>query len=605
MDQVWQRWLETLPDQSIRTSKIHRKGQAGYNQDAFRAFGSHMFHGAHQLARLKYGLQLEEALDIAQEEAQKAEDPNRAGLIVDEMRRRHAFTMNPTGAAWTTKISGAAFIWYLGLSPASALANLSQTTVVGIPIMATHFRKAGAAGTMKALAGALKDYGRGRGRTERSKGLTVHEQAALAEAFRRGTIDKTQAHDLAGVADSGVEYSARREKVMRVIGVLFHETERLNREVTFLASYRLARGEGQGHEAAIETAADMTWKVHFDYQNNARPRIMQSDVGKALTVFRNFTVNMLYRLFRDAHQVFKGAAEEDRREARGQLIGITLSMMAQAGIKGTWGYGLAMLLLGMFFPGGDDDAEKWLQDALLMEGDDIGTAAWNYAMGAALNGAPGQMFRVDLSERIGMPNMWFRGPGRDLEAQDAYDSYVQEILGPTYSIPAGIIKGITSAFDEDPVRGVEAAAPAFARNPIKAMRYGFEGVTTRNGDTLVDGLNPLEYLAQAIGFTPAKVAERYDINNRLKNAEKRITDERSSIQGKAAEEALAGNGVGQKVLEQIRDFNRRFPEYPITSDTIRQSARGKARSHERNEAGISLNPKLDRRLREAEPPMIY
>lgn len=605
MDQVWQRWLETLPDQSIRTSKIHRKGQAGYNQDAFRAFGSHMFHGAHQLARLKYGLQLEEALDIAQEEAQKAEDPNRAGLVVDEMRRRHAFTMNPTGAAWTTKISGSAFIWYLGLSPASALANLSQTTVVGIPIMATHFRKAGAAGTMKALAGALKDYGMGRGRTERSKGLSVHEQAALAEAFRRGTIDKTQAHDLAGVADSGVEYSARREKVMKVIGVLFHETERLNREVTFLASYRLARGEGQGHEAAIETAADMTWKVHFDYQNNARPRIMQSDVGKALTVFRNFTVNMLYRLFRDAHQAFKGATEEDRREARGQLIGITLSMMAQAGIKGTWGYGLAMLLLGMFFPGGDDDAEKWLQDSLLMEGDDMGTAAWNYAMGAALNGAPGQMFRVDLSERIGMPNMWFRGPGRDLEAQDTYDSYVQEILGPTYSIPAGIIKGITSAFDGDPVRGVEAAAPAFARNPIKAMRYGFEGVTTRNGDTLVDGLNPLEYLAQAIGFTPAKVAERYDINNRLKNAEKRITDERSAIQGKAAEEALAGNGVSPMVLEQIRDFNRRFPEYPITSDTIRQSARGKARSHERNEAGISLNPKLDRRLREAEPPMIY
>lgn len=472
--------------------------------------------------------------------------------------------------------------------------------------MATHFRKAGTTGTMKALAGALKDYGMGRGHTERSKGLTVHEQRALAEAFKRGTIDKTQAHDLASVADSGVEYSARREKFMRVIGVLFHETERLNREVTFLASYRLARGEGQGHEAAIETAADMTWKVHFDYQNNARPRIMQSDVGKALTVFRNFTVNMLYRLFRDAHQAFKGATEEDRREARGQLIGITLSMMAQAGIKGTWGYGLAMLLLGMFFPGGDDDAEKWLQDSLLMEGDDMSTAAWNYIMGAALNGAPGQMFRIDLSERIGMPNMWFRGPGRELEAVDTLDSYAKEILGPIWSIPESIVRGAQTAFlDGDPVRGLESAVPSALRNPIKAGRYFFEGVTTKNGDTLVDGLNPLEYLAQAIGFTPAKVAERYDINNRLKNAEKRITDERSAIQGKAAEEALAGNGVSPKVLSQIHDFNRRYPEYPITSDTIRQSARGKARAHERNEAGVSLNPKLDRRLREAEPPMIY
>src|SRR5690606_33542952 len=66
MDAIWQRWLETLPDQSIRTSKIHRKGREGWNQDAFRAFGHHMFHGAHQLARLKYGLQMEEALNDAE-----------------------------------------------------------------------------------------------------------------------------------------------------------------------------------------------------------------------------------------------------------------------------------------------------------------------------------------------------------------------------------------------------------------------------------------------------------------------------------------------------------------------------------------------------------
>lgn len=58
MDAVWQKWLETLPDQSIRKNRIHRKGRAGYATDALRAFSHHMFHGAHQLARMEYGLEL-------------------------------------------------------------------------------------------------------------------------------------------------------------------------------------------------------------------------------------------------------------------------------------------------------------------------------------------------------------------------------------------------------------------------------------------------------------------------------------------------------------------------------------------------------------------
>lgn len=39
MDAIWQRWLETLPDQSIRTSKIHRKGRQGYSKDAVAPLG--------------------------------------------------------------------------------------------------------------------------------------------------------------------------------------------------------------------------------------------------------------------------------------------------------------------------------------------------------------------------------------------------------------------------------------------------------------------------------------------------------------------------------------------------------------------------------------
>ena len=605
MDAIWQRWLETLPDQSIRTSKIHRKGREGWNKDAFRAFGAHMFHGAHQLARLKYGLELEEALNDAEDEARVAEDPNRAGLVVNEMRRRHEFTMNPQGSSIVAGMSSLAFVWYLGATPAAALANLSQTTVMGPGIMAARFKTAGVAGAVKELGRAMKEFTAGRGDVQKAPGITQDEHAAITEAYRRGTIDRTQAHDLASVAETGIEYNATREMVMRKIAWFFHQAERMNREVTFLANYRLARAEGQSTADAIDTAADLTWKIHFDYQNTSRPRFMQNDLGKVLTIFRNYTVNLAYRIFRDAHQSLRGATKEERAEARMQLIGVTMSMMLHAGIKGTYGYGIIMLLLSLFFPGDSDDLEEWMQDALLMEGDSLGVATWNYMMGAALNGVPGQILGADLTERIGSPNIWFRGPSSDLEGVDLYNHYVGELLGPVYGIGSGLFRGGQMIVDGEVYRGVEAAVPKVVRDLMKAGRYGVEGVETISGDDILENVNPYQLLLQASGFTPAEVSERFDMNTRLKNKEREILDERRGIHKAAVDAILAGETIPESVLEDIRDFNRRFPEYPITAKTIRQSAQGRQRARENAEFGVSLNPKISARLREELAPAVY
>jgi hypothetical protein len=72
--------------------------------------------------------------------------------------------------------------------------------------------------------------------------------------------------------------------------------------------------------------------------------------------------------------------------------------MAHAGIKGVWGYGIITTLLGLFFEGGDDDVDRYLQDMLLVEGDGAGAAAWNYGMGMVLNGIPGHVAGVDLTK---------------------------------------------------------------------------------------------------------------------------------------------------------------------------------------------------------------
>lgn len=599
MDTIWQRWLESLPDMSIRKARIHRKGTPGFSGDAFRAFGQALFHGSHQLARLRYAMDLQEALDLTKAAARLRPDPVRASLVAEEMERRHEFTMNPKGAWWSQALTSAAFVWHLAVSPAAALVNLSQTTVIGIPILAGYWGDPakGAARAAKELGRALVDFGDGRGWAERSKRLTADEIDALKEAYRRGTIDASQAHDLAGVSDSGIEYSDLRTKWMARISFFFHHTERLNREITFLAAYRMARAKGLEGMFAVDKASDLTWRTHFDYQNTSRPRAMQGDVARSMLVFRNYSANMLWRLFRDTHQALHGASAEDRREALTQLGGITASMALHAGVRGTWLYGLAMLLAGLFFDDGSDEAEETLKKgAISLLGPQLAKVV--------LDGVPGALTGTSLSERIGMPDLWFRSPDRPLEGEDLYLYWVEQMLGAGWGLLAKPFTAAEKASDGNYMRAIEDVLPKAARDILRAYRTAEEGVTTLKGDPITDP-SMAQAWVQLIGFTPAKVAERYEANSRMRNKQERIEEDRQRLVNQVVADIKAGGAASPETVERIVAFNRDVPTYPITSDTIRRSIQGRARAAARSEFGLQLNPRLDQRIREEAAPTLY
>ncbi|TDW63089.1 N12 class adenine-specific DNA methylase [Novosphingobium sp. PhB55] len=595
-DSVWQLWLETMPDMSVRTNRIHRKGRAGFNKDALRAFGNHMFHGSHQLARLKYALDMDEALAVARDQAKTLPDPVRAGLLVNEMGRRHQFIMNPTGGAIAQGVTSAAFVYYLSTSPAAAIVNTAQTAIMGVPILAAYHGKAGAGAARASaeLAKALKDFASGKGHVAKGGTLTADERDAIEEAYETGLIERTQSHDLAGVGETGVKYSPVRAKMMGAISWAFHHTERMNREVTFLAAYRMARKKGEGRETAIDTAARLTWKIHFDYQNTSRPRVMQSDTAKVLFVFRNFQANMLWRLFRDAHQSVKGASPKARKEAITQLAGTTGMMMLSAGVRGTWLYGIAIMLAGLLF--GDDAEDKFKKGMIDALGRRLG--------GMALNGVPGDLLGIDLSNRIGMPDLWFRSPDREMEGAAEFDYWAMQNLGAGVGMLRNGWLGASQIKEGHTERGIETMAPKFAKDLMRAARYITEGATTITGDPIMEEMSPMAALKQALGFTPAELAERYERNRSMKNHEQRILDDRKSIMADY-DEAQRADEDTSAIEERLERFNEENPDYPITPRGMMQSMRSRAKMRDRKIGGVSLNPKLSERLNEEAPPLIY
>ncbi|MGP9790711.1 PLxRFG domain-containing protein [Roseinatronobacter sp. NSM] len=598
MDAIWQKYLETLPELSLRKNKIHRKGTPGFTQDAFRNFSKQMFHGANQLARLKYGQDMRLALDDAHREANEAADPSRAMLVVNEMEKRHDWVMNPQSSAWSTVATTGAFVYYLGATPGAALVNLSQTIVVGIPVLASAFERGTVAGAARHLARGLRQFGQAKGNLLKSKHLTAEEKALLKRAHDEGVVEKTQNHDLTNYAESGIAYNDRVQRVMKVISWMFHNAEVLNREVTFIAAHRMAKENGQHGEQAYQTAKRLNLKTHFDYQSESRPRLQFNDWVRVFTIFRNYQLNMLYRLFRDSHQAFQGATEADRREARGQLIGITGMMMLMAGVSGTWGYALLTTLLGLFSDGGADEVEEEIKAAL------VNTLGRDMA-GLILKGVPGHLTGTDLSNRMGMPELWFRRPDRQQEGQDLYNHWLEQALGPAAGIVGSQFRAFNMAKEGEWQRGFETSMPKALRDASRAIRYASEGVTTFRGDSIIEDISPAEALTQAIGFTPARVSERYQTNRFMKNEEMRVRGRRSRLMADAYQEVKAGGPLSDRTRRAIQEFNAEYPGYPITSQTLRQSFRARVRGEIETVDGVRINRSLDQEIREGRAPTIY
>lgn len=604
MDQIWQRYLTTMPDLSTRKKFIHRKGTAGFAEDALRAYSSHMFHAAHQMGRLKYGVELNELTNRTVEEAKDAKDPTKAMILANELKARHQWVMNPTGGKAAQVATTAAFVWYLAATPAAALVNLTQTPMMGIPILGGKFGS-----TTKATAALLKasaDTFRGKGNVDH-EGLAADEKRAIEAFYDSGLIDRTQSHDLAGVGETGVEYSPWRAKWMARISWMFHRAEVWNREVTALAAYRMARDAGYNESGAIDAAHDLTWKTHFDYSNSSRPRLMQNDFAKVALVFRSHNINMIYRITRDLHQAFKGENAQSRREARYQLAGVFGMMGLMGGVTGMFGFNAAMTILGMMF-GDDDDPfdfeQKFKKDVVDILGPQLG--------GVVLHGAPGYYAGIDLTSRIGFADIWFRSPTRELQGKAEYDYWVMNSLGASLSMAGDWWSGLSSIVrDGDYQRGLEKLMPKAGRDLSKAYRYLSEGVVSARGDQVLDAdaISYGDVALQAMGFTPAKVSETWDRNSALKNAEQRIKDQRKQLMNRyALAVTMKDPEARKKATEAIKRFNKVPMNRPlaITPDALRQSLNIRKRNTRKREDGVLIsNPTLGKQLRKQLPDTVY
>jgi len=626
---LWMAYLTMLPEVSMRKHFIPRKGTPGYSNDIARVFAENTFHGAYNLARLKYAPQFEKQIDAMRtrvSEANKKGEGNKPGELFNALLKRQNYIMNPTPSNMITDAAGIlGFTWFL-TAPASAITNLSQNATVAYPVLGARFGFGKAMNEMLAASRLFMSSGE-RNIDEPFSIVRALEQrvkessGAEKKAFQReleamnalmdnGTLSRTQAMDLAQMADRPSIVGTKLNTTMKWVGAMFHGAEVFNRSTTAYAAYRMAFEKTGDQDAAIKEATRLVRRSHFDYSASNKPPILQNDFAKVIFMFKQYGINMTYLLLRESQILLKHVAAkykgtplekeaiERAREARDTLIG-TLGVTGL--FSGVFGlpyplYLMTMVIANALFGDEEDeifDAETrfklWLTDSLGADAADIiAKGPISYLSGA------------DFSERVSANGLIFKDLGRlgprqaeEQEQKDATMQWLVEVMGPIGGLAMNFSKGIGAMQSGNVYQGIEGMVPLPIANGMKAIRYASEGVLTMKGDPIVEEVNGYQTFLRAIGYAPTEIARQLEENTAIRAVESQATLSRKQLLNRFALAIHTGDMDALEDIESaIERFNDKYEGYEITGETLSQSLRARDAARAETEHGLRINKRI-------------
>lgn len=513
-------------------------------------------------------------------------EKHRSAMNQREVQRTYRWMKNfatdmLTNSDWldmvVNKVKSGLYIKYLGLNIKSAVVNLTQNPVMGLPLLYTD---------MGGVAKTTAEYARSAskvvlamlsGMKQNVKGLTRNENDFLNEFWHSQSMRDTYNREVRGIAGGS---SAMMQKVMAVIGAPMEYTERFNRLSFGLAVYRaamdgkitnkktceqfgMAPGTGWTHRAAVELAKVRTREAHGGYGKFERPEMYRhGDLGRLLNAgftFRSIQLNNL-ELW---NAMLRNMGPEGRKAFALSMASLfTLGGAVSIPLLGSFATVGASALSSLF--GGDDDPEKFLKKHL---GDSSGGMAYDWLM----YGTPalaGTTIKGSLETGVPFTEMdtkqgWVKGMVIEL---------VKTALGASYSIGEQVERAMTGISNGRVRQGVEYLLPSAIANISKAERLYNEGEYTLKGRKVVNEktqkeanrISGQQAALQAIGFANLDNAKRWD----KKAVKERVSDMKKEKQEELLERFMASEDTKDmrarhQVVQEWKAWNKAHPDSKI------------------------------------------
>jgi hypothetical protein len=676
-------YLALFPDQSLRNQQTHRAAVPGYIEDVLLSYSDVAPKITSSLSNTMHNRQIIEQINAIQIQANREENRNNniiQGVAASALKRT-SFFLNPIAESWAALAAYGSYYWFLGMNPSSALINYTQLPLVVMPFLSAEYGGAtggGIARAYKAMHEAHRLYFRQGGR-EQSKSFgndytmapykvnyatgekTYTGKEAEDFAPKGAKIEITQRdgkvikkiakedgkyYSLFDAAESsqtvrrGISYEATElsrqtgasfdkpnrlgGKIDTLVGWMFQNSERLNREVTLVAAFNLEMEKQLGErytdtkkrkaiknskeykeaeQKATAKAIDLTVRAHSHALPEAGPEFFQNGLPKVMTIFKRFAQQQIYlvaKLFQtvlpksgdyvdpNTGKKLEGKAldnyKKERRIAAERLIGIYAASIALAGIQGAPLYGIVKILTELIM---DDEDEPFDLDTFVAQ-----------EFGNTLYGGPvNKVLGIDMSRRTGFRDMLFREDPQRLEELGFVLYSLETLGGPAISIATRTTDGLTEIFGDEGfnVRSTEKLLPTALGNTLKAYRQANEGVLNKRGVPIADDPNLWQTGKQIFGFTSQEVSLAYRKANSLKAPERKLYQRRSRLLLEYWLALRSGDADGLlDVKEEIVEYNSKAPpSFRIANSTISRSMSNRRKLEKRAFNGVDVKNRAE------------
>lgn len=528
----------TRSERSALKRKLERKGTPGFSTDLQRVMASFITSNARHASQQLYAGAVNRAIKYI---------PKEKGDVQKEAQKLRDFVVNPDDAG--SRLSSLMFAWFLGGSPAAAAVNMTQPVMMTLPYLSQYGATSAATELTKAVPYAM-------GKKEITD---VDLRAALKKASLEGVVDAQEIFHLYSMGSRQLAMGTKSQAAMAIWGSMFAAVEGLNRRLTFIAAWNMAKINGEKNPYAFSVrAVNQTQGI---YNKVNRPNLARSSLGRAVFTFKQFGV-MYGEL---AVRMWK-SGPEGKRAVLLMLAILTLAA-GEEGLPGSKMLDDLIDTIGQML-GFNTSARLWKRrKAYEILGKEAGDM-FLYGLSSHLP--------LDFGGRLGLGSIV---PGTEMfkPSSGVFNTRaLAEVLGPSVGAGMQIGDAAEAAQEGNYKQAAINLAPKAVKDLASAAAMAKRGYQTDiKGNKVVD-TTATDAVVKAIGFNPTVVAQE---NRKTMPLQQRINfaeQKEASIVDQWARARVDNDEAGMAAaMKRKDDWNEANPETKIRidSDQLRSKAR--------------------------------
>lgn len=553
-------YLHAMSDSSARKAELKSARVAGKDPvtgealDMFRAFVTRGQATAHFVANLSNTKEVHDAISAMHDEAERftgLNDNQRADAqrFKNELLWHYVNNLDRKPNKVVERVLRANSIWSLLLKPGYHIQNATQTVGISLPQIAAI------SSYPRAWREVLRAYGEVTPLVKDWTGdrLDIRKLAnptmrKLAQTLQdRGMLGTGLSMELGSWELNG---NGLLPKLWNPVDAAMRQIpqniEDVNRLTAGIASFRAAKAKGMSDEAATDFATKVIAETHGDYSHFNTPKALKSNELMRIPLqYRKFQMIMAALNAKMFHRAFtsKDMSPEQQWVARRAMAYTMAHQVALAGIKGLPGVGavgaLTMALLGKSMGDWDFEAKKKL-DAFFGKDNPMSDLLYK--------GAPYELLKADMSNTLGMSTVFSPVPFTQLPPSEGKKSDFMATIGEILSGSVGstawrFAEGSQFMREGDYYRMLEDWVPTGLAGAMKANRYAKDGLTARNGDTLLkpEELSFMDELLTALSLPSAKISDLQDARGHVFDTEDDFTNQSTLLKRQYLNARKAGD----------------------------------------------------------------